>query len=48
MPRVVLKKYKESSHIYGKPFRFISLPNATSDYVKSDIDFFNFLYFTAN
>ena len=41
--RLVLKKYKESSHIYGKPFRFIFLPNVMYEYLKLDLDFWNFL-----
>ena len=47
--RVVLKKYKECSHIYGKPFRFIFPPNVMYEYLKLNLDFWNFfLYFTAN
>ena len=36
---MVLKKYKESSHIYGKPFRFIYLPNFMQEYPNLDVDF---------
>ena len=27
------KKYKQFSHIYGKPFRLISAPNAMHEYL---------------
>ena len=40
--RVVLKKYKESSRIYGEPFRFIFLPNVIHENLKLDLDI-NFL-----
>ena len=33
------KKYKEYSHIYGKSFRFISLPNAMHEYLNLGFDF---------
>ena len=33
------KKHKESTHIYGKPFRFISLPNFMHEYLNLDLDF---------
>ena len=39
MPQSGSKKYKESSQIYGKPFRFISVPNVMYEYLKRDLDF---------
>ena len=39
MPQNGSKKYKESSHIYGKPFRFISLPNVMHEYLNIDLGF---------
>ena len=33
------KKYKESTHIHGKPPKFISLPNVMHEYLKLDLDF---------
>ena len=37
MPQSGSKK-KESNHIYGKPFKFISLPNVMYEYLKLDLD----------
>ena len=38
LPQRGSKKYKQSSYIYGKPFRVISLPDAMHEYLKPDID----------
>ena len=41
---LVLKKYKESSHKYGKPFRFIFLPNVMCKNLSLDLGFWNFFF----
>ena len=39
MPENGSKKYKESSHVYGKAFPFISLPNVMREYHNTELDF---------